>query len=684
MSQVIVAKQDRRFCALNSASTARSLRLAAAVTAAFCAQSRLAWAITVRDDTDPSLYVNLSAQPAYAASGYIDILTSQSGNVANYNFESGTLIAPDWVLTAAHGVVSGGSVTFSPSAITFGQGPTASFAAPNSVAQVVVEPGFNGDLTQGNDLALIQLSAPITGVAPAAIYPTSLGSVLGQTVTVVGYGDTGNGITGYAAGTLGTRRAMQNVLDNQGGDITNGGADGNTQYSLGQFNSNIVFSDFDSPNSANWPTTNLMGDPAPLPLEGATAPGDSGGGVFLSVNNQTYLAAVTSFGYNFNSNNPLSQYGDAEGYTSLTAAQSINFISANLAVSSTWQLTGGGTWASLSSWNNANIPEFAKASANFGSAALTPSTVTLDANWTVGTLTFNNTNSYTLAAGNGGALTFDGGKTSATTLLTDNGGSHFITAPVALNSNLRVTVANLGDVLTLSGPITGRKNLSIFGNGTLRFAAGVATPTFSAVSVNTGSTLDITTNAVVISYGLQDPISTIAGELATGYSNGTWTGTGITSSAAAGNNSVLAVGYADGNTDANTPAGQNQILIKYTLAGDANLDGLVNFQDLVTVVQNFNKPGTDWAQGNFTYGASTNFADLVAVVQNFNKVLTPAFTASEQLGGSRMPLGFSASISPTAVVLPESSGLLAVGMGTAALLARRSRASTPTYPRRTA
>jgi hypothetical protein len=176
----------------------------------------------------------------------------------------------------------------------------------------------------------------------------------------------------------------------------------------------------------------------------------------------------------------------------------------------------------------------------------------------------------------------------------------------------------------------------------------------TSVTIHTGSTLDIGNNALAINYGgAPDPISTISGYVKSGYNGGTWTGTGIASSVAAGNPSALAVGYADGNTDAGTAAGPNQVVIKYTLAGDTNLDGLVNFQDLVNVVQNFNKAGTDWAQGNFLFAGSTSFADLVAVVQNFNKVLTPAGSSGETNGG----IGIGV-ISPTDVQLPEPVGLV--------------------------
>jgi hypothetical protein len=99
-----------------------------------------------------------------------------------------------------------------------------------------------------------------------------------------------------------------------------------------------------------------------------------------------------------------------------------------------------------------------------------------------------------------------------------------------------------------------------------------------------------------------------------------------------------AIGYADGNTDQGTAAGPNQVLVEYTLAGDANLDGTVNFADLLVVAQNFNHTHDthgnpiDWADGDFNYDGVVNFADLLLVAQNFNKKLSAG--QLEQLPGS--------------------------------------------------
>jgi autotransporter-associated beta strand protein len=220
--------------------------------------------------------------------------------------------------------------------------------------------------------------------------------------------------------------------------------------------------------------------------------------------------------------------------------------------------------------------------------------------------------------------------------------------------------------------------VSIGTAGTLQLATGTGTTTITSLSISTSGVLDIGNNTVNIPYTGNSPEATIAGYLKTGYNGGLWTGTGINSSiAAAGSaNGTLSVGYADGNADTGTAAGPNQVLVKYTLAGDANLDGLVNFNDLVAVVQSFNKSGTDWAHGNFVYGASTTFNDLVAVVQNFNKTLTPAGSSAVSDGGGTSPISPNAVIDPTISQLPDPAGFSLAAIASSGLLLRRRRKSS--------
>jgi len=60
----------------------------------------------------------------------------------------------------------------------------------------------------------------------------------------------------------------------------------------------------------------------------------------------------------------------------------------------------------------------------------------------------------------------------------------------------------------------------------------------------------------------------------------------------------------------------SSLLLRDTLAGDATLDGLVDFNDLARLAQNYNSPaGGTWAGGDFTYDDVVDFNDLAKLAQ---------------------------------------------------------------------
>jgi hypothetical protein len=74
--------------------------------------------------------------------------------------------------------------------------------------------------------------------------------------------------------------------------------------------------------------------------------------------------------------------------------------------------------------------------------------------------------------------------------------------------------------------------------------------------------------------------------------------------------------------------------------GDANADGVVDFNDLVALAQNYNVTDGQrgWSNGDFTFDGKVDFNDLVALAQNYNTSFvlpagglpagaTPAFAA---------------------------------------------------------
>jgi hypothetical protein len=69
--------------------------------------------------------------------------------------------------------------------------------------------------------------------------------------------------------------------------------------------------------------------------------------------------------------------------------------------------------------------------------------------------------------------------------------------------------------------------------------------------------------------------------------------------------------YTNHSVLTNAPApsstlGGNAVLVKYTLLGDANLDGTVNFNDFSILQTHYGQAG-DWSAGDFNYDGSVNF-----------------------------------------------------------------------------
>jgi hypothetical protein len=182
----------------------------------------------------------------------------------------GVLIAPRWVVTAAHAVTWQHRID---AVVVNG--------VPREVAKVVLHPGYRklpqalidaslkaddtrpvlDFLAQSDDLALVRLAAPVSDIAPVAIHRAP---AVGQTFRIIGKGATGTGREGHhphGPNRTDLRQAFNTLTQAEG----------------------------------RWLAYTFDAPPAALPLEGSAGNGDSGGPLLVEANGHWQLAGLTSW-----------------------------------------------------------------------------------------------------------------------------------------------------------------------------------------------------------------------------------------------------------------------------------------------------------------------------------------------------------------------------------------------------
>jgi probable HAF family extracellular repeat protein len=196
------------------------------------------------------------------------------------------------------------------------------------------------------------------------------------------------------------------------------------------------------------------------------------------------------------------------------------------------------------------------------------------------------------------------------------GGVPAVTDVVAI-SGKSVNVS--GDVNVAALNLTGGASFTVAAGGNLVIRTGV-------LAIDGTSKLNLSDNRLILDYENETPLGDITTFLASG--RGTVPG-GVYSPQANASAGRLALGIAEaadvlGLTGAQTAVFSGRavdattVLVRFTTAGDADLDGGVGFADLVRVAQNYNSAtGGTWAGGDFTHDGRVDFADLVALAQNY-------------------------------------------------------------------
>jgi secreted trypsin-like serine protease len=242
------------------------------------------------------------------------------GKLATFNGPaSGVLIAPQYIITAAHNVYDNGIKK--PAQIEF-NGVTYTISTN---AQVRTHPDYTTqnpvkDFTSG-DIAVVKLDTPVTNVAPVTRYTGT--EEIGKQVVHKGFGarnGNNNGKLGY------------NVIDGTANQLNGLGFKAiQSQQSLTNATSLCLITDYDN-NTTAGNSLNVIGSTAPpMPDELVVTAGDSGGGLCVRTNNGLRLVgiAVDLAGTDSNANLELENvYGRVSSYTRVSAYK--NWIDGNL------------------------------------------------------------------------------------------------------------------------------------------------------------------------------------------------------------------------------------------------------------------------------------------------------------------------------------------------------------------
>jgi hypothetical protein len=256
----------------------------------------------------------------------------------------------------------------------------------------------------------------------------------------------------------------------------------------------------------------------------------------------------------------------------------------------------------------------------------------------------NNSAAHPITKSGPGAVTIAGAQThgAGATLTVSAGTAHINTnagSDAARNLTLNAnSTTNFGSTQHLAALNIGAGATTTVSSGAVKnlvtnvlTIAGGGTPT---------GKLDVTNNAAIVDYPVADPNpeATIRAQILAGRGGSglgkTWNGLGITSSQAAADPvNSMSVGYAVNGTmplgALPTFRGQavdaTTVLARYTRTGDANLDGVVNNNDVTIVGANY-APGfakPRWDLGDFDYNGFVDNNDVTLLGVYYNPAATP-------------------------------------------------------------
>jgi autotransporter-associated beta strand protein len=530
------------------------------------------------------------------------------GLIENANASSGTLTV---------NVPTGVTRTFSGAIVNTGNNTGAGTLGLNfSGLGTQVISGVNNTYSGATNIS----SGTVRAGTVNALSPNSAVNVTGGTLDVSGYANT---VASLIVGTGGTLAlGYGNVLTDTGaatltGNLTISGTPGSLPETLITYASGMetgTFTGYTPPVGDK-----LVYSAAALLLEAngpASLTWDNAGALSTPTDGATWDTA----NYNWNNGSGVVTYNNTSN------GSSGDIVTFNDTNNGHYSVNISGTVSPSSTTFNNSLGNYTVTGINSSSGIAGPGSLT---KFGTGSVTLSSSNSYT-----------GGTNVNAGTLILASANAFPANTSLNISSGAQVTIANHSSNATY-------------------------VPTLSSLS-NSG-TIDVTNNAMVIHNG---SIGAISAEIASAYSNGTWTGTSgtsgvITSSVAATDtNHLTAVGVATGLTSfEGSTVLATDVLVKYTYYGDTNLDGHVDGTDYSRIDNGYLNQLTGWDNGDFNYDGVIDGSDYTLIDNSYN---TQGANLSAQVGSATAQIAGVSSV-------PEPTTLGLLGIGAVGLLGRRSR-----------
>jgi GH25 family lysozyme M1 (1,4-beta-N-acetylmuramidase) len=331
-----------------------------------------------------------------------------------------------------------------------------------------------------------------------------------------------------------------------------------------------------------------------------------------------------------------------------------------------WRATGSGLWTSSANWNGSTFQALPGPNDRVTLTRASSVQVTLDQ----GSHTVRSIESSQALRVTGGSLavqqyarfaaplTVSGGTLTAPSItfttgtLTQTGGTVNV-AGILNDSSSPHTLQISGG--TLNAGAIRDVGVSLGGNARVNLTSTTNASRITELSIapRSAASLDVA-GWLVLDYTGASPIQTLRSSLA-------WLVPDTSGRLVGYADAAVALGGSFPRSFQGLTLDSTSIVLRSALRGDADLDGVVGFDDLLALAQNYGQMTSRvWSDGDFDYDGAVGFSDLLWMAQNYNTSLLIAGAGSLGQPSFQTDWALARSLVPEPTVLSVLAGAVVV------------------------